>query len=151
MRGEREPRFWWAGIAFGVGSSVHLLDHLRRGQGSIAEALYWVGNLGLILQVALVTLIVVRHPRAPELAVPGGLALAVGFLGAHWLPTWGPVSDPIWEITSLPWLSGVASLAEIGGALAISVTGWHLLRAQDRTRTAAVPGARSRRRAEQLR
>ena len=28
---------------FGVGSLIHIVDHLRRGQGSVTEALYWAG------------------------------------------------------------------------------------------------------------
>ena len=40
-----------AGYLFAVGSAVHILDHLRRGQDSVTEQLYWAGNLALVVQV----------------------------------------------------------------------------------------------------
>ena len=51
-----------AGVVFAVGSGVHLVDHLRRGQGSVSEGLYWAGNLALILQVTIVVLVLTRPP-----------------------------------------------------------------------------------------
>ena len=110
-----------AGVLFAVGSLVHLLDHLRRGQGSVTDTLYWAGNLALIVQVAVITLVVTRHRVAPLAAAAGGFPLALGFLAAHWLPEWSALSDPVWEIDSLPVLSYAASSMEVLGAL---VVGW---------------------------
>jgi hypothetical protein len=127
---ERDPdvRLRWAGVLFAVGSAVHLVDHLRRGQGSVTESLYWAGNLALIVQVAVITLILTRHRIAPLAAVAGGFPLAIGFLAAHWLPEWSALSDPVWEIDSWTWLSYVASSLEIGGALTIGVAGLAIVR-----------------------
>lgn len=119
-----------AGWAFAAGSAIHTIDHLRRGQGSISEALYWLGNAGLVLQVVAITLIVTRHRLAPLAAVAAGVPLAVGFAGVHWLPEWSTISDPLWEIDSWTWFSYVASTAEIVGALAIAVTGAAIVRAR---------------------
>jgi len=117
-----------AGWVFGIGSLVHILDHLRRGQGSISDELLWLGNAALVLQVVVVTLILVHHQQAPRWAAVAGIPLAIGFLGAHWLPEWSVLSDPIWEISDLTWLSITASLAEILGALLVAVAGIATLR-----------------------
>ena len=117
-----------AGAVFAVGSLVHLLDHLRRGQGSVTDTLYWAGNLALIVQVAVITLVLTKHRVAPLAAVAGGFPLALGFLSAHWAPEWSPLSDPVWEIDSLRVLSYVASSLEILGALAVGVVGLAILR-----------------------
>jgi hypothetical protein len=118
-----QSRLVAAGWLFAAGSLVHTLDHLRRGQGSVSDELYWLGTLAIVLQVVVITLILVRHRLAPLLAVAAGFSLAVGFLAAHWLPEWSAISDPLWEIDSWTWLSYVASTMEIVGALAIGVAG----------------------------
>ncbi len=123
-----ERRFHWAGWLFAVGSLIHIVDHLRRGQGSVGEGLYWLGNVGLVLQVATITLIFAGHRIAPLAAVAAGFPLAVGFAGVHWLPEWSGLSDPLWEIGSLRWLSYAASTTEIAGALAVGLTGVAILR-----------------------
>jgi hypothetical protein len=130
MTDQRQRQLLAAGIVFAVGSAVHMVDHLRRGDGSVSDALQWAGTLALVLQVAVVTLIVTRHRLAPIAAVAAGFPLAVGFLAAHWLPEWSPLSDPVWEIDSLSWFSYTASLLEIAGALAIAVAGLAAIRDQ---------------------
>ena len=139
-RSERTLR--WAGLLFAAGSAVHIVDHLRRGQGSITEPLYWAGNLATIVQVAVITLILTRHRIAPLAAVAGGLPLALGFLAAHWLPEWSPLSDPVWEIDSLPALSYAASTLEIAGALAIGIAGLAIVRRRGLAAFAEPPAAR---------
>jgi hypothetical protein len=119
-----------AGWFFAFGSAVHVIDHLRRGQGSVSEELFWAGNLALVLQVVVVTLIVTRHRLAPAVAVVAGLALAVGFGTAHWLPEWSAMSDPVWEIESARWASYAASSLEIVGALAVALAGLAVIRRQ---------------------
>lgn len=115
---------------FAVGSAVHVIDHLRRGQGSVTESLYVLGNAALVLQVVTIVLVLVRHRFAPLIAAVAGLQLAIGFAAAHWLPHWSSMSDPVWEIESGAWFSTVASLLEIGGALAVGVTGLAVVRAR---------------------
>jgi hypothetical protein len=123
-----------AGLAFAVGSAIHLIDHLRRGQGSISDVLYAAGNVSLVVQVATIALVLTRHRLAPVAAVSAGFSLALGFIAAHWLPRWSSISDPVWEIHSLTWFSYVASIAEILGALALAVTGLAVIRAGSRGR-----------------
>jgi hypothetical protein len=132
----------WAGLVFAAGSAVHIVDHLRRGQGSITDELYWAGNLSTIVQVAVITLIVTHHRVAPIAAVAAGFSLAVGFLAAHWLPEWSALSDPVWEIDALPALSYVASTAEIAGALAIGLAGLAIVRRRGLASFAEPPTAR---------
>lgn len=117
-----------AGALFAIGSLVHLLDHLRRGQGSVTDTLYWAGNLALVVQVAVITLVLTKHRVAPIAAAAAGFPLALGFLAAHWVPDWSALSDPVWEIDSLRALSYVASSMEILGALAVGVVGVATLR-----------------------
>jgi hypothetical protein len=112
-----------AGLVFAVGSAVHVADHLRRGQGSISDTLYALGNTALVVQVVTITLIATRHRLAPMVAAAAGPSLAIGFFAAHWLPHWSAISDPVWEITSIRWLSVVASVVEIAGAVMVGAAG----------------------------
>ena len=125
-----DRRLEWAGWLFATGSAVHLLDHLRRGQGSVTETLYWAGNLALVLQVVVITLILTRHRLAPLAAAAAGFPLALGFASAHWLPEWSAMSDPVWEIDSLTWFSYLASGLEVVGALAVGTAGIAVVRAR---------------------
>lgn len=125
----RQRRLVAAGWLFAVGSGVHIFDHLRRGQGSVSEELYWLGNVALVLQVVVITLIFTRHRLAPLAAVAAGFPLALGFAAAHWAPEWSAISDPLTEIDSWRWFSYLASTLEIAGALAVGVTGLAIVRA----------------------
>src|SRR5689334_25023566 len=106
-----DHRLWVAGLVFAVGSTIHIVDHLRRGQGSVTELLFTMGNLALVLQVVTITLILTRHRLAPVVAVAAGFPLALGFAAAHWLPHWSAMSDPVWQIRSATWFSYLASTA----------------------------------------
>lgn len=130
MEDRHDRRLRLAGYLFAVGSAVHLLDHLRRGQASVTDELYWAGNLALIMQVAVITLIVVRHRAAALAAAAAGIPLALGFLSAHWLPEWSVLSDPVCEIEALRSFSYVASSLEVVGGLAIGLTGLAAVRAR---------------------
>jgi hypothetical protein len=123
MTEQSQRRLTAAGILFAAGSAVHLLDHLRRGQGSVSDELNWAGTLALVVQVTVVVLILTRHRLAPLVAAAAGFPLALGFFTAHWLPEWSALSDPVWEIGSWTWLSYVASTVEIVGALAVGLAG----------------------------
>jgi hypothetical protein len=133
-----------AGVLFAVGSAVHLVDHLRRGQGSVTDELFWAGNLALIAQVAVVTLILTRHRVAPLAAASAGFPLALGFFAAHWLPHWSALSDPVWQIDSWTWFSYLASTLEIVGALAVGVAGLAIVRSRGLVSFARVPVASRR-------
>jgi hypothetical protein len=133
-----ERRLIAAAYLFAVGSAIHLIDHLRRGQGSVTDQLYVAGNLGLILQVAVITLILTRHRIAPIAAVSAGFPLALGFTAAHWLPHWSSLSDSFVDDGAAVF-SYVASLAEIAGALAAGITGLAVLRDRGGLASAASP------------
>ena len=128
-----------AGVAFAAGSAIHLIDHLRRGQGSVSDVLFAVGNVSLVVQVATISLVLTRHRLAPVAAVSAGFSLALGFTAAHWLPRWSSISDPVWEIKSLTWFSYLASIAEILGALALAFAGLAMIRADVETSPAVCP------------
>ena len=134
MDSSRERQLVMAGLAFAAGSAIHLIDHLRRGQGSVSDVLYAAGNVSLVVQVATIALVVTRHRLAPVAAVSAGFSLAIGFSAAHWLPRWSSLSDPVWEIHSLTWFSYAASIAEILGALALAIAGLAVIRASNRDR-----------------
>lgn len=122
-----ERRLIAAAYLFAFGSAIHLVDHLRRGQGSVTDQLYVAGNVGLILQVAVITLVLTRHRTAPIAAVSAGFPLALGFIAAHWLPHWSSLSDSFVDDGAAVF-SYVASLAEIVGALAVGIAGLAVLR-----------------------
>lgn len=130
-----------SGLAFAVGTGIHLIDHLRRGQGSITELLYVLGNLALVLQITAVVLVLTRHRLGPLAAAAAGFPLAIGFAAAHWLPEWSAMSDPVWEVESLTWFSYLASGAEIVTAVAMGIAGWLVIRDEglDRVVSERVP------------
>jgi hypothetical protein len=134
MDPSRDRRLVIAGLVFAAGSAIHLIDHLRRGQGSVSDVLVAAGNVSLVVQVATISLVLTGHRLAPMAAVSAGFSLAFGFTAAHWLPRWSSVSDPVWEINSLTWFSYVASIAEILGALALATAGLAVIRAGGRDR-----------------
>jgi hypothetical protein len=136
MKSSREQRLFTAGVAFAAGSAIHLIDHLRRGQGSVSDVLYTVGNVSLVVQVATISLVLTRHRLAPIAAVAAGFSLALGFTAAHWLPRWSSISDPVWAIKSLTWFSYIASASEILGALALAIAGLAIIRASTQSASA---------------
>lgn len=127
MRDRLGRRLVFAGLLFAGGSGVHVLDHLRRGQGSVSDELYWAGNLALILQVAVITLVLTRHRLAPFAAVAAGFPLGLGFTAAHWLPEWSVLSDSFVQ-GGADAFSLIASGMEVIGALAVGLAGLAVLR-----------------------
>lgn len=127
MKDRLDRRLLSAGLLFAGGSGIHLLDHLRRGQGSVTEELYWAGNLALILQVAVITLVLTRHRLAPLAAAAAGFLLGLGFAAAHWLPEWSVLSDSFVE-GDVDAFSLIASGTEIIGAFAVGLAGLAILR-----------------------
>ncbi|MEY2437139.1 MAG: hypothetical protein QOF97_1975 [Acidimicrobiaceae bacterium] len=128
-RAPAERRLLMAGYLFMFGSTIHILDHLRRGQGSVTEQLYWAGNFALVVQVVVITLVLTRHRVAPIAAAAAGFPLAIGFAAAHWLPKWSSLSDSFVDDGANAF-SYVASLLEITGALAVGLAGLSIIRAR---------------------
>ncbi len=108
---------------------LHNYDHFRRGDNSISVALRLVGTAGIVVAGVVIVLALIRHRFAPQAAVIGGVALALGFIAAHWLPTWSVLSDSFVEGDAATF-SKVASLLQIAGAVAVAGTGYYALRAR---------------------
>ncbi len=125
-RQERQLRL--AAVVFAIASALHIADHVRRGEGSTTYFLQTLGSIALVPQAVTITLVLVRHRLAPLVAAATGPALALGFVAAHWLPEWSAMSDPVWEVESLPVLSAAASVGEIAGALLVGAAGIAIVR-----------------------
>ncbi len=87
-----------------------------------------LGNLALVLQVLTIVLVVVWYRTAPLVAAVAGSALALGFAAAHWLPARSAMSDPVWSVESLAWVTDLASAAEIVTAGGLAYAGSAVLR-----------------------
>jgi hypothetical protein len=82
-----------AATFFTVAVLVHNSDHLRRGGDSVAADVFWVGSAAILLEVAVVLLVFMRHPVAPLVAAVGGFQLAIGYLAVHFTPARSWLSD----------------------------------------------------------
>ncbi len=118
-----------AGVVFAAGFVVHNADHARRGLAVITDHVVWGGTVVAVVAAVVLTLVATRHPLAPFVAAAGGLAIAAGVSATHLLPDWGALSDslPSGDVDGLTWL---AVLAEVGGALALGLTGMRIVRRQ---------------------
>ena len=132
--GDRALQF--AAVFFAIGAVWHNYDHLRRGAGTLSSELLWVGRAGIVLSAVLIVMALIRHRYAPQAAAIGGVVLALGFIAAHWLPTWSVFSDSFVEGGASA-LSQVASLLEIVGALVFAATGYYAYRERRPSRTVA--------------
>lgn len=111
-----------AASIFAVSVVAHTADHIRRGLDTITTELLTAGWLGLGVSALAVVLVLLRHARAPQVAVVAGVVLPVGFIAAHWLPTWSVFSDSFVE-GDVSALSQAASLFEIIGAMGLGAAG----------------------------
>lgn len=123
---------------FLAGFVVHNLDHARRGLDQITEHVVWAGTVVAMMAAVILTLVFTRHSAARMAATVGGIAIAVGVSASHLLPEWSAFSDSLIDghVDALTW---VAVLAEIGGAVLMSVAGARALTGttnRDRLRTA---------------
>src|SRR5437763_9744462 len=91
VAGERS--LYWAGALFTLAVIIHNGDHLRRGADKLTPDVFWLGTVGILVEVALVITIFQRHRLAPLAAAVVGLSLAVGYVEVHFLPAHGAVSD----------------------------------------------------------
>jgi hypothetical protein len=122
----------YAAALFAVGVVVHNADHVRRGTDSLTPQLTVAGWGGLAISVVAIALVFFRHRLAPVVAVAAGFPLALGFVAAHWLPTWSVFSDSFVEGGVRP-VTQAASLLEIVAALALGAAGLAVLRSRART------------------
>jgi CHASE2 domain-containing sensor protein len=125
-----------AAVVYAAGLLLHTADHFRRGVDATSAQVVWLGSLGIVLGVAVITMALLRHPKAPLIAVGFGFAKALGVSAVHLLPGWfGPFSDSFLgaDVDVLSW---AAVLVEIGGALALGISGLVALRPRFRVQTA---------------
>ena len=90
MSDKRIVRLSWTMFALQV---VHILDHARQGRG-LNNELYGIGTFATVSALALVVLVVRRHPLAPVAAVTVGFGNLVGLPLVHIVPHWSAFSDP---------------------------------------------------------
>jgi ABC-type spermidine/putrescine transport system permease subunit II len=118
-----------AATFFTIAVLVHNSDHLRRGGDSVAADVFWLGSAAILLEVAVVVLVFMRHPAAPLVATVAGFQLALGYLGVHFTPerTW--FSDSFLDGGQAA--SWAAASLETVAALVLGVVGALALRRRD--------------------
>jgi hypothetical protein len=125
----------WTALGFVAGFLVHLYDHLRLGMSHTPVMVSLAGVLATVIGALAVVAVYADHPRAPLAATVAGLASAAGFAAVHFLPSWGPLSEPLHGHSDTPsWMS--VTLATVTSA-AFGVAGLLALR---RTRVPATVG-----------
>src|SRR5947209_256400 len=92
----------YAAVFFLVGFAVHNADHIRRGASSVTTELFVAGTLAGVVSVVTIVLVLLRPPRAPQLAVAAGLPLAIGLAAGHVRPTRSVLSDSLIARTARP-------------------------------------------------
>jgi len=118
----------------------HNTDHLRRGSDTLSMDVFVAGSLAMIVEVAVVVLVFMRHRWAAIAAVAAGFPLAAGYVFVHFTPERGWLSDSfVSESVSI--VSRLAASSEVIAALAIGLAGLHAVR--QRGVDAAVSGPSS--------
>ena len=115
-----------ATLGFAVAWAAHTVDHARRGFSVIDDGVVVAGTLVAMVFAVLATLVVVGHGVAPSLAAAAGPAIAIGVAASHYLPEWGPLSDPLAEADADVW-TWLAVTAEIAAAVWLGVAGWRIV------------------------
>ena len=101
-------RLSWATALFVLAVIIHNSDHLRRGADKLTPDVFWLGTVGILVEVALVVLILQRHRLAPLAAVVVGVSLAAGYVEVHFLPGHGFLSDSFTtaaQVSALSWFA----------------------------------------------
>lgn len=115
-----------ATIAFAAAFGLHGVDHLRRGMAASPMAVTIGGMIQGLFVLAVVLLVLRRHPRAVDAAILVGFGSAALFVYAHVLPTFLPrlqdsfTSGPRINVTWFSWLTAVG---EIGTGLILGFVG----------------------------
>ena len=119
---------WRAALVFALAVLVHNSDHLRRGADVLSADLFWLGTLGILLEVAIVIVICARHRYAPLAALVGGVVLASGYVEAHFLPAHRWFSDSFTNAVHVSPLSWFAASLEVAAATGLAIVGLMVLR-----------------------
>ena len=127
MTTTQQRRLNIATSAYVVAFVIHNADHARRGIDASPEPVVWAGTFVAMLSVAIVTLVVTKHPVAPMAAAAGGVAIAIGISVSHLLPKWGVLSDPLpgGDVDAFTWF---AVLAEIAAAATLAAVAYVAVR-----------------------
>ena len=133
----RDRALLYVSLAFMLSVLLHGTDHLiqDRGVGALDTGVIIGGSVNYLLAIAVTVLVLMRHERAPLVAVFVGFYIAVGVSAAHLLPEWGQLSDPYSEL-SLSAYSWIVVLLEIGTGFLLGLAG---LRAMRRARPEPSP------------
>lgn len=129
-----------ATIVFVLAVLVHNGDHLRRGGDSVSAEVFWVGSAAILVEVAVVVAVFLRHPKAPIAAVAAGFGLAAGYLLVHFTPQRGWLSDSLTSGHPAPF-TVFAALFETTAAILLGATGAWCLRRGGLAATTASGGA----------
>src|SRR3954469_14749594 len=85
----------WAAWFFTVAVLVHNADHVRRNAGALSHDVFAAGTAAMVVEVAVVVAVFLRHRLAPLLAAVAGAALAAGYVVVHFTPARGWLSDSL--------------------------------------------------------
>lgn len=127
-----------AAVLFAGAVVLHNGDHLRRGGDSVSAQVFWLGGAAIILEVAVVALVLGRHPSAPLAALTVGFSLAVGYVVVHFTPGRPFLSDSLVD-GGAQIVSIVAASLETITALALGLAGLASIRGQGMTAAAEGP------------
>ena len=85
----------WAAWFFTGAVLIHNADHVRRNAGALSHDVFAAGTAAMVVEVAVVVAIFLRHRLAPLLAAVAGAALAAGYVMVHFTPARGWLSDSL--------------------------------------------------------
>src|SRR3954453_9924600 len=85
----------WAAWFFTVAVLVHNADHVRRNAAALSHDVFAAGTAAMVVEVAVVVAVFLRHRLAPLLAAAAGAALAAGYVVVHFTPARGWLSDSL--------------------------------------------------------
>jgi hypothetical protein len=133
---DREWLLGATGVVFAAALLVHGADHVRRGVGELAPAVFWLGTAQTVGAVMALILVFTHNRWAAAAAIVIGFTSAIGFTVVHLVPDWGLLSDAFpgahshAEVTAFSWF---AALFEIGADLAFGTAGVLMLRGGHKT------------------
>ena len=117
----------WAASFFVIAVLFHNGDHARRGADSVSADLFWVGLLGILVEVGIVVFVFLGHRLSALAAASTGFSLAGAYVVVHGLPQRGWLSDPLLESGSAT-VSRATAILLIVAAVALGMVGAVVLR-----------------------
>jgi hypothetical protein len=131
----------WAAWFFTVAVLIHNADHVRRNAGALSHDVFAAGTAAMVVEVAVVVAVFLRHRLAPLLAAMAGASLAAGYVVVHFTPARGWLSDSLLSRSHLVSI-GAAGL-ETMAAIVLGTIGadivWRTRAASSNSRRLAAP------------